>query len=171
MDKSFIKKMGWAVLSYIVIYAVAVVFAIFRLSTREDAVKEFGLWDILQLFVFPVLFFAAGYIGTAKHEFPKMKFRFALLFAFIFSGLITGLWYLSRAAFVGLNLPVVQGCYGLDHWMRNLDIVYKYEYTYLGKTDLYEYAVLPFTYFVTDMICWLCYMWGNVSCVSRRTKK
>lgn len=166
------KKIGWIVLSYMAIYGIAVVFAIFRLSAaKENADGGVGVWEVLQLGIFPVLFFAAGYFGTSKYGFSKLKLRFVLLFAAIFGGLVWGLWYLSLDASVMCHLPVTQGCYALDHWMRKFNIVYKFEYTVLGKTDLYLYFVLPFTYFLADVFFWVCFFLGNIRCVSVNTKK
>lgn len=169
MDKSVIKKAGAAVLSYAVIYVIALVFAVLRLSLKDDSSAEISFWDMIQFLIVPALFYAAGYIVTNKQDFPKMKAKVVLLASVIFGGVLLGLWYISLDASVMCNLPVAQGCYALDHWIRKINIVYEYEYTYLAKTDLYRNATLPLLYFVMDVLYWLCYLWGNHVCVSKRT--
>lgn len=169
MKKNIMQRVGLAALTYVIIYVLAVVLAVFSVSVRESGSAETGAWDVVQFFVFPALFFGAGCLVTAKCELPKLNARRVLLAAVCFGGVLLGLWYLSLEASVMLNLPVAQGCYALDHWLRKINIVYKYEYTYLAKTDMYRYVTLPLLYFVLDVLYWMCYLWGNRFCVTKRT--
>lgn len=168
MDKKVIKRVEAAVLSYVVIYVIAVVLAVVRISLKEDSSEGISFYEIIQVVIIPALFYIAGYYVTARFEFPKMNAKVVWIASAVFAAVLLGIWYLSLETSAMLNLPVAQGCYALDHWLRKINIVYEYEYTTLAKTNMYRYATLPLLYFVADILCWLCYFWGNRVCVGKR---
>lgn len=170
--KDSVKKAGWPVLSYIVISLLAVVLAVVRLVVRgEDSDVKVTWWELLQLFFVPALFFAAGYLATAKCGLKKIKAQTAFLAAMIFSALLLGLWYVWLDGYVLCNLPAAECGIAIDLWLRKRMIAYGYEYTYLANTDMYRYAVLPLLHFAVRVLCWMCYLWGNRKAVSRRKSK
>ncbi|MGN1083800.1 MAG: hypothetical protein ACI4QX_02250 [Lachnospiraceae bacterium] len=165
------KRAGWAVLSYLVISMIAVVFHVIRLSLRGDGYnEETSWWEVLEFIIFPGLFLLAGYIGTMRCEFEKIKAYRALLFAAVFSAALLGLWYVLQEVYVLCNLPAAEGGCALDLSLRRMNITYGYEYTVLAKTDMYRYVILPLVHFFVRILYWLCYLWGNRICVSRREK-
>lgn len=170
--KDSAKKAGWPVLSYSVISLLAVVLAVVRLVVRgEDSDVKVTWWELLQLFFVPALFFAAGYLATAKCGLKKIKAQTAFLAAMIFSALLLGLWYVWLDGYVLCNLPAAECGIAIDLWLRKRMIAYGYEYTYLANTDMYRYAVLPLLHFAVRVLCWMCYLWGNRKAVSRRKSK
>ena len=170
--KERLKKAGWPVLSYVVISLLAAVFAIIRLAAGgKDSGTGVTLWEVVLFLIVPVLFLAAGYLGTAKCGFGKLKAYKVLLFSAVFSALLLGLWYVLLELYVLLNLPAAEGGYALDLWLRKTMITYGYEFTYLGNTDMYRYTVLPLIHFVIRILYWLCYLWGNRIYISRTNRK
>ncbi len=168
MNKKVIKRAGAAVLSYVVIYVIAVVLAVIRISLKADSAEKISFYEIMQVVIIPALFYIAGYYVTESFELPKMNAKTVWIASAVFAAVLLGIWYLSLETSALLNLPVAQGCYALDHWLRKINIVYEYEYTTLAKTDMYRYATLPLLYFAADILCWLCYFWGNRVCVGNR---
>lgn len=162
------EKLGMATLSYVCIYIITVVFSIVRKSMRTANSKEIGFGELLQMVLVPALFFAAGYVVTKVKEWDKLRVRLVLLVALVVQAAFWGLWFLSLDASVMLNLPVTQGSYALDHWLRTVNIVQGYEYKYLKETDMYKYAVLPGLYCLTGVWYGFCFWWGNYTCVEKR---
>lgn len=170
--KGSVKRAGWPVLSYVVISLLAVVLAVIRLAIRgEDSDVKVTWWELLQLFLVPALFFAAGYLGAAKCGLEKRKPQQAFLAAVIFSAVLLGLWYVWLEGYVLCNLPAAECGTALDLWLRKRMIVDGYEYTWLANTDMYRYAVLPLLHFAVRILCWMCYLWGNRKAASRRRSK
>ena len=169
MGKSVIKRGGAAVLSYVVICVIAAVLAVIGKSMKGDSSAEVGFGDVVQFVLFPAVFYAAGYFVTNKFDFPKMNGKVVMIAAAVFSGVMVLLWFAARGAYVALDLPVVQGSYALDHWLRKINIVEDYEYKYLSESNVYPNVILPILFFVLNFVYWLCYLWGNYVCVSKRT--
>jgi len=169
MKNSVVKKVGCVILSYVVIYFLAAMSASLRGSMERDGFYQIGFIGVLQMLVIPVLFFAAGYFMTSIFRLPKMKVKVVLIAAVVFGALLWGLWYVSRGASAVCNLPVTQGCYTIDHWLRTLNVVYKGEIMYLEYANVYPRVILPALFFVTGVLYWFLYYLGNRVCVDKRS--
>lgn len=170
--KNRIRRAGVIVLSYVVISLIAVLTALIRQSVRgTDSNVRLTWWEVLQFFIVPGLFLAAGYIGTAKCGLKRLNGYRVLLAAVVFSALLLGLWYVWLEGYVLCNLPAAEGSYAADLLLRKSMITYGYEYTYLANTDTYRYVVLPLIHFGVRILYWLCYLWGNRICISSGNHK
>lgn len=156
----FGKSVLWAVLSYIVISVIAGVCSVLRGGMEEGSNAEL-LFMIFELVLFPVLFYATGYMGSKKYEFEKFKGCKTWLFIFGFSAILLLLWYILLEAYVLLNLPAAEGSLALDLFLRKITVVQDFEVLYLKETDGYKYVILPLVHFVFRLIYWLLYALGN----------
>lgn len=170
--KDTVKKAGWLVLSYVVISLLAVVLVVLRQMVRGgDSDVMVTWWELLQLFIVPALFFAAGCLSTAMGGLKRIKTSKAFLTAVIFSAVLLGLWYVWMDGYVLCNLPAAECGIAIDLWLRKRMIAYGYEYTWLANTDMYRYAVLPLLHFAVRVLCWMCYLWGNRRTAPRGSSK
>lgn len=165
----FGKSVGWAILTYVVISVIAGVLWFACGFARGEGASKVSGGAVLLLFLMPVLFLLAGYIGSKVNEFGKFKTYKVWLFATGFSLLLLLLWYVFEGLYVVLNLPVGVGGYALDVALRKTTIVRDYEILFLANTNAYKYAVLPLIHFVFRIIYWLFYLWGNRMYVSKQT--
>lgn len=171
------KKIQWkhiihAVVSFVIIYIIAVLFVGLRVGGSDGAAKNAGLWGFMQMFLFPVFFMLAGYFGTVRFTGRRYAASWVLLPGLVFSLALFGLWYISLEASAVCNMIAAQACYFLDHLLRGYFLLYGDEYTYLGRTDMYRYFILPFLYFLSDFIYWLCFLWGNrLACPQEKSRK
>lgn len=165
------KQILYAVVSWVAIFLIAALLRIFHNVLHGSQSGEFGFFEMIQLLVFPALFYLAGYLGPAKFSTGRYEKKWVMLCGVLSAVVFLGVWYLSVSVSAILNLPAAQACYGLDHWMRGWDIVYKYEYTYLGRTNLYLYFVLPLCYFLADILYWFCFYCGNDKAAPKKKAK
>ena len=161
----------FAFVSYIVISIIVAFFSGMRQSFQKNDGAGISVWVVLLFFIVPLLFFLAGYLGTTKFGFEKLKVHRVLLWSTVFSAVLLGLWYVLLELYALCNLPAAEGSYLPDLWLRKTIVTYGYEYRYLQETDLYRYVILPLIHFVFRIIYWLFYMWGNRICVSGRNKR
>ena len=157
----FGKSVLWAVISYVVISVIAGVCSVVRGSVQGDSGSAVSWFAILELILFPVLFFVAGYLGSKKCEFEKFKTYKIWLFSFGFSTVLMLLWYVLLEMYVMLNLPAAEGSLILDLFLRKVIVVRDYEVLYLKETNGYKYAILPLIHFVFRLVYWLLYALGN----------
>jgi len=155
------KSMLWAVISYVVISVIAGVCSVVRGSMQGDGGSTFSWFMILEMVLFPVLFFMAGYFGSRMYEFEKFKGYKVWLFAAGFSAFLMLLWYFVMEVYVMLNLPAAEGSLALDLFLRKITVVQDYEVLYLKETDGYKYVLLPIIHFVFRLVYWLLYALGN----------
>lgn len=160
-ERKLLKCIGWTILSYLLISVLAGVCTLIRMATAGDDVGKVSGFMILELGLMPALFLIAGYLGSAKFEFEKMKLHKVLLFATGFSILLLLLWYVFMDAYVLLTLPAVEGSYALDLALRKTTVVRDYEVLFLANTDGYRYAALPLIHFGFRVLHWMFYLWGN----------
>lgn len=165
------KRILYAGLSWIAIFLTAMILRLFYYVIRGSQSGKFGLFEVLQLLIFPALFYLAGYLGPTKFSTGRYEKKRVMLFGVIFAAVLMGVWYLSVSVSAFLNMPAAQACFAMDHWMRGWDIVYKYEYTYLGRTNLYLYFVLPLCYFLADLLYWFCFYCGNDKAAPKKKPK
>lgn len=157
----FGKSVLWAVASYLVISVIAGVCSVIRGSMQGESGATVSWFVILELVLFPVLFYVAGYLGSKKYEFEKFKTYKIWLCSVGFSAVLLLLWYVLLEAYVVLNLPVAEGSLAPDLFLRKLTVVQEYEVKYLKETDGYRYVILPLIHFVFRMVYWLLYSLGN----------
>ena len=160
-QSKFGKSVLWAVVSYVVISVIAGVCSVVRGSVQGDARATVSWFAILEIVLFPVLFYIAGYVGSKKYEFEKFKTYKVWLFAGVFSAALLGLWYLLLEVYVMLNLPAAEGSMALDLFFRKITVVQDYAVLYLKETDGYKYVILPLIHFVFRLVYWLLYALGN----------
>lgn len=160
-ERKLLKCVGWTILSYLLLSLIAAVCSFVRVATQGEDGEQISGFMILELCLVPVLFLIAGYYGSAKFEFNRMKTARVLLFATGFSLLLLLLWYVFMEAYVLLNLPAAEGSYALDLALRKTILVRDYEVLFLANTDGYRYAVLPLIHFGFRVMHWLFYLWGN----------
>lgn len=154
-QSKFGKSVLWAVLSYVVISVIAGIFSVLGNKAQVTA------WMVIEVFLFPVLFVIAGYIGSKKYEFEKFKTYKVWAFSAGASAILLGLWYVLLSGYVVLNLPVAEGFRAVDLFLRKITVVQEYEIKYLSQTDLYRYLVLPLLHFVVRIVYGLFYGLGN----------
>lgn len=154
-QSKFGKSVLWAVLSYVVISVIAGIFSVLGNKAQVTA------WMVIEVFLFPVLFVIAGYIGSKKYEFEKFKTYKVWAFSAGASAILLGLWYVLLNGYVVLNLPVAEGFRAVDLFLRKITVVTDYEIKYLSQTDLYRYLVLPLLHFVVRIVYGLFYGLGN----------
>lgn len=159
--KKFGKSVLWTVLTYVVISVIAGVCSVLRGSLQGESGAAISWFVVLELVLFPVLFYVAGYIGTKKFDFEKFKSYKVWLFMIGFSGILLLLWYVLLDVYVLLNLPAAEGSLTLDLFLRKITVVVDYEVLYLKETDLYRYGLLPVIHLVFRMLYWLFYVLGN----------
>lgn len=157
----FGKSVFWAVISYVVLSIVAGVCSVVRERTQGNGSAVVSWFSVLELFLFPVLFFAAGYFGSKVYRFEKFKTWKVWLFSAGFSAVIMLLWYIVLEGYVMLNLPAAEGSIALDFFLRKIIVVKDYTVLYLRETDGYRYVLLPFIHFVFRLLYWLLYALGN----------
>ena len=157
----FGKSVLWAVASYVVISVIAGVCSVIRGSMQGESGATVSWFVILELVLFPGLFYAAGYLGSKKYEFEKFQTYKIWLFSFGFSAVLLLLWYVLLEAYVVLNLPAAEGSLAPDLFLRKITVVKDYEVKYLRETDGYKYLILPLIHFVFRMVYWLLYALGN----------
>lgn len=157
----FGKSVLWAVLTYLAISIIAGVCSVIRGSVQSGNDAKVSWVMILELVLFPMLFYVAGYLGSKKYEFKKFATYKVWLFSFLFSAALLGLWYVLLEAYVVLNLPAAEGSYALDLFLRRTTVVQEYEVKFLAETDGYKYVILPLIHFVFRMVYWLLYALGN----------
>ncbi len=157
----FGKSVLWAVLSYLVISVIASVCSVIRGSVQGEDASAVTWFMILELVLFPVLFYAAGSLGSKKYEFQKFATYKVWLFSFLFSAILLGLWYVLMVPYVLLNLPAAEGSYALDLFLRKTTVTQDYTVLYLSETDGYKYVTLPLIHFAFRMVYWLFYALGN----------
>ncbi len=155
------KSVLWAVLSYVEISVIAGICAVIRGSVQSGSDTSVSWFMFVELVLFPVLFYVAGYLGSKKYEFTKFATYKVWLFSFAFSAVVLGLWYVLLVPYVLLNLPAAEGSYVLDMFLRETTIVREYEILFLENTDVYKYVILPLVHFVFRMVYWLLYALGN----------
>ena len=160
------KSMLWAVISYVVISVIAGVCSVVRGSVQGDSGSAVSWFAILELILFPVLFFVAGYLGSKKCEFEKFKTYKIWLFSFGFSAVLMLLWYVVLEGYVMLNLPAAEGSIALDFFLRKIIVVRDYAVLYLKETPGYKNVLLPLIHFVFRLVYWLLYALGNRRYVS-----
>ncbi len=160
-QSKFGKSVLWAVVSYVVISVIAGVCSVVRGSVQGDARATVSWFVILELFLFPILFYIAGYLGSKKYEFEKFKTYKVWVFAGVFSAALLGLWYLLLEVYVMLNLPAAEGSMALDLFLRKITVVQDYTVLYLKETNGYKYVILPLIHFVFRLVYWLLYALGN----------
>ncbi len=153
----FGKSVLWAVLSYVVISVIAGVCYVMHGGNGSKV----SWFMIVELILFPVLFYGAGYLGSKKFELEKFKTYKVWLFAAGFSAVLMLLWYFLMDAYVMLSLPAEVGSLALDLFLRKTIVVQDYEVLYLMETDGYKYVLLPLIHFVFRLVYWLLYALGN----------
>ncbi len=153
----FGKSVLWAVLSYVVISVIAGVCYVLQ-GGGGSKVSGFMIFELI---LFPVLFYAAGYLGSKVFNFEKFKTYKIWLFATCFSAVLLLLWYVFRELYVVLSLPAEVGSLALDLFLRKITVVQDYEVLYLKETDGYKYVILPLIHFVFRLVYWLLYALGN----------
>ncbi len=159
--KKFWRSLGMAALCYVLISLVAGVCSVLRVSMQGEEGAKVSGFVVLEVFLVPVLFLIAGYVSSAKCELGKIKFYKLFLGAVLFSGALLALWYGVLEAYVVCNLPVAEGSYALDLFLRKITVVIDYEVMYLREADVYRYVLLPLIHFVFRIVYWLFYLWGN----------
>ncbi len=157
----FGKSMLWAVVSYVVISVIAGVCSVARSSMQGGSGVTVSWFVILELILFPVLFYIAGYLGSKKCGFEKFKTYKVWLLSAGFSAVLMLLWYVVLEVYVLLNLPAAEGSFALDLFLRKITVVQDYEVLYLKETDGYKYVILPLIHFVFRLVYWLLYALGN----------
>ena len=157
----FGKSVLWAVVSYVVISVIAVVCSVVRGSMQGGSRATVSWFVILELILFPVLFYMAGYFGSKKCDFEKFKTCKKWLLSAGFSAVLMLLWYVVLEVYVLLNLPAAEGSLILDLFLRKVIVVRDYEVLYLKETNGYKYAILPLIHFVFRLVYWLLYALGN----------
>ncbi|MBR6537062.1 MAG: hypothetical protein IKT67_07650 [Lachnospiraceae bacterium] len=157
----FGKSVLWAVLSYLVISVIAVICSVIRKSVQGEDSSAVTWFMFVELVLFPILFYVAGYLGSKKYEFQKFATYKVWLFSFIFSVALLGLWYVFMVPYVLLNLPAAEGSYALDLFLRKTTVTQEYTVLYLSETDGYKYVILPLVHFVFRFVYWLFYALGN----------
>ena len=162
----FGKSVLWAVVSYVVISVIAGVCFAVRGSVQGESGTAVSWFSILEVILFPVLFYAAGYLGSKKYKFEKFKTYKILLFSFGFSAVLMLLWYVVLEGYVMLNLPAAEGSIALDFFLRKIIVVRDYAVLYLKETPGYKNVLLPLIHFVFRLVYWLLYALGNRRYVS-----
>lgn len=157
----FWKSVLWAVLSYVVISVMAGVCHVVAGSMQSDVSTKIPWFVILEVVLFPVLFFAAGYWGSKKYEFEKFKAYKVWIFAIAFSAVLMLLWYVMLEVYVMLNLPAAEGSFALDLFLRRTTVVKDNAVLFLKETDGYKYVILPLIHCVFRLLYWLLYALGN----------
>ena len=157
----FGKSVLWAIASYVVISVIAGICSVIRGNVQGESDTTVTWFMIVELILFPVLFYVAGSVGSRKYEFKKFKTGKVWLFAFLFSAVLLGLWYVLMVPYVLLNLPAAEGSYALDLFLRKTTVIQDYTVLYLSETDGYKYVILPLIHFVFRMVYWLLYSLGN----------
>ena len=157
----FGKSVLWAVLSYVVISVIAGVISVVRSTALGEETMQVTAWMVLEVFLFPVLFVIAGYMGSKKYEFEKFKTYKVWFFSAGASAVLLLLWYVLLNGYVVLNLPVAEGFRAIDLFLRKITVVQDYEIKYLSQTDLYRYLVLPLLHFLLRIVYGLFYGLGN----------
>ena len=171
------KRIHWShilhvLLSFLVIYLISIIFVASRIAIYGGNSGKYGAWEFFQLLVYPGLFLFAGYAGTSRVTKKPYSIKWGMLFAVLFSGSLLAVWYVSVSVSAVLNLIPAQACYGIDHLMRGYFMLYGDEYTYLGRTDMYLYFILPVLYFFANLLYWACFLWGNrLGCPKAKKKK
>lgn len=161
MTSKFWKCVCWAVASYAVLSVIAGVCSVVRGSMQGDGGATVSWFVALELLLFPVLFYVAGYTGSKKYDFDKFKTYKVWLFSAGFSLVVLLLWYVLLEAYVLLNLPVAEGSLAPDLFLRKITVVQEYTVKYLSETDAYKYVLLPLIHFVFRLLYWLLYALGN----------
>lgn len=160
-EGKFGKSILWTVLTYVVISIIAGVCSVMRGSMQGDGETTVNWFGITEVFLLPLLFYIAGYVGSKKFDFAKFKTYKVWLFTIGFSAVLLALWYVLLEVYVLLNLPVAEGCLALDLFLRKITVVQEYEILYLAETDGYKYLILPLIHFVFRILYWVFYALGN----------
>lgn len=160
-ETKFWKCLGMAALSYVLISIIAGVCSVLRVNMQGDEGARVSAMVVFELVLYPVLFLIAGNVVSKKLELGKIKFYKLFLGAVLFSGALMVLWYVVMDVYVLCNLPVAEGSYGLDLFLRKITVVIDYEVKYLKETDGYRYGLLPSIHFVFRILYWLLFLWGN----------
>ena len=152
---------GFAALSYLIISVIAGVLSVMRVAIQGEQKAEVNGFVVFEFLLIPVLFLLAGYVCSVKGRFEKLKAARVLLAATGFSVLLLVMWYVLLDVYVVLNLPVAEGSYMIDLFLRKTIIVKEYVYLYLSETNGYRYVILPLIHFVIRIIYWLLFLGGN----------
>ena len=163
-QQKFGKKIGWAILTYVVISFLVGISREMRIALQEGKAANGSGVLILEFVLVPVLFLLAGYLCSAGFGLGKFKTYRVLLLSAGFSGLLLLLWYIFLELYVVLNLPVAEGGYALDLFLRKIIMVQGY------RTDTYRDVILPLLHFILRIVYWLFYLWGNRVYVSKQKK-